>query len=74
MNPLDQKVTDLEFQVKGLQSSIKTLEGLVGDLIRRVDIAAQPRDVRYLPTGIPGVGIIRDRTRVGLPANHDTRR
>jgi hypothetical protein len=62
----DQRLADLEFQVRGLQNSLKTLEGALVELIRRVDIAQTPRDVRYVPTGIPGVGVIRDRHRVGI--------
>lgn len=63
---LDQTLADLTFQVTRLQSGLSELEHQLSDLKRRVDIAETPRDVRYLPTGIPGVGIIRDRSRVGI--------
>lgn len=74
MDPTDvgQVIADLNFKVNRLMSAVTELERHVTDLQRSINIASEPRDMRYMPARVPGVGIIRDSPRVGIPANHYT--
>lgn len=45
---LEQRVANLEFQVRQYQSALKHLEDGLNELANRISIAQQPRDVRYV--------------------------